>query len=99
MGKHLSWWLMERVQYWEVNEETFCLVANGRNSMFGGQLGGIVLDGQWKESNAWRSMGKHFFGGHWKVPSLVAFIKRRKNIIFTSFHFPLQQILFKHFFY
>jgi hypothetical protein len=90
---------------------------------------GSKLGGPWKESNVWRSIGKHLawwpmeriqclevngeayclvangrnpmlggqwggilLGGQWKVPSLVAFGKRRKNILFTFFHFPPNKI-------
>jgi hypothetical protein len=65
------------------------LLANGRfqvwwpleGSKFGSQWGSILFGGQWKVS---------MLIGPWKVPSLVAFGRRRrkKNIIFTSFHFP-----------
>jgi hypothetical protein len=37
------------------------------------------------------------FGGQWKVPSLVAFRMKNKNILFTPFHFSLQKILLKFF--
>jgi hypothetical protein len=45
----------------------------------GGQWGNIFLGGQWKVP---------MLGGPWKVPSLVTFGTRRRNILFTSFHFP-----------
>jgi hypothetical protein len=37
------------------------------------------LGGQWKVPK---------LGGPWKVSSLVTFGRRRKNILFISFHFP-----------
>jgi hypothetical protein len=49
MGRHIVWWLMEGIQCLEVNGEAYCLVANGRNPMFGGQWGGILLGGLWEE--------------------------------------------------
>jgi len=62
-------------------------------------LEGLMFGDPWKVS---------MFGGLWMVPSLVAlgrfqclvvFGKRKKNNIFTSFHFPpLQRILLKPFF-
>jgi hypothetical protein len=64
------------------------LLANGRfqvwwplkGSKLGSQWGSILFSGQWKVS---------MLGGPWKVPSLVTFKRRRRrrNIIFTSFHF------------
>jgi hypothetical protein len=50
----------------------------------------LMLGGQW---------GSILLGGQWKVASLVAFGGRRKNIIFTSFHFSPHKILFKPFFH
>jgi len=44
----------------------------------------------WKESNTWRSMGKH--------PCLVAFGRRNRSIFFTSSDFSPQKILLKPFF-
>jgi hypothetical protein len=32
--------------------------------------------------------GKSQLGSPWKVPNLVAFGRRRRSILFTSFHFP-----------
>jgi hypothetical protein len=59
---------------------------------------------------AWWSMGKHLIwwpmkgsklDGPWNVPCLVAFgrRRRRKNIIFTSFHFSPHNILLNPFFH
>jgi hypothetical protein len=68
------------------------------------------LSGLWKESNVCKPIGKHLaewlmegskLGGHWNVPCLDAFGKRRrrKNILFTSFHFLPHKILLKPFFH
>jgi hypothetical protein len=54
------------------------LVANERFQAWW-PMKGSKLGGQWKIL---------MFGGSWKVLSLVTFGKRRKSILFTSFHFP-----------
>jgi hypothetical protein len=69
------------------------------------------LDGQWKVLSlvtlgrfqaSWALEGSKL-GGPWNVPCLVAFGRRRKmrrrNILFISFHFSPQKILFNFFFY
>jgi len=46
------------------------------------------LRGQWKVPKLGGQWGNIFLGGQWKVPSLVTFGRKRRNILFTSFHFP-----------
>jgi hypothetical protein len=74
-----------------------CLVAFEMNPMLGGQWKNILLGVQWKvlrlvalgRFQAWWPLEGSKLGGLWNVPYLVAFgrRRRRKNIIFTSFHF------------
>jgi hypothetical protein len=42
--------------------------------------------------------GRPQLGGPWKVPSLVTFGRKRRNIIFTSFHFPPHKFYLNFFF-
>jgi len=51
-----------------------------------------------KEKGKEGGEGRPQFGGQWKVPCLVAFGRRRRNILFTSFYFPPHKILLKPFF-
>jgi hypothetical protein len=52
-----------------------------------------------KEKGKEGGEGRPQFGGQWKVPCLVAFGRRRRNILFTSFYFPPHKILLKPFFF
>jgi hypothetical protein len=51
-----------------------------------------------KEKGKEGGEGRPQFDGQWKVPCLVAFGRRRRNILFTSFYFPPHEILLKPFF-
>jgi hypothetical protein len=42
-----------------------------------------------------RGKGRPQLGGPWNVPCLVAFRRKSKSIIFTSFHFLPHKILLK----
>jgi hypothetical protein len=81
-----------------------------RNHLVWWIMEGSKLNGLWKESNVCKPTGKHFaewlmegskLVGHWNVPCLDAFGKRRKrrSILFNSFHFLPHKILFKLFFH
>ncbi len=85
---------LKRCERKEVMEDPN-LVANGKFQAY-----------PWNESNVWRPMGKHHvwcqmegsnLGGFWNVPCLVAFGRRRRNILFTSFHFSPHKILLQFF--
>jgi len=63
-------------------------VANGEASCLVA-LGSSKLGGQW---------GSILFDDLSKVPSLVAFKRRMRNILFTCFHFPLNKFYLNFFF-
>jgi hypothetical protein len=50
------------------------------------------MEREGEDSHAWRLMEGSKLGGQWKVPSLVA---NGRKILFTSSHFPLNQIYLK----
>jgi hypothetical protein len=75
-------------------------------SMFGGQWGIIftkclmecsMFGSQWGSIFTWCPRECSMFSGPCNVPCLVAFGRKRINIIFTSFHFSPHEILFKFF--
>jgi hypothetical protein len=83
------------------------LVAFEMNPMLGGQWGNILLGDLWNvpylvafEMNLMLGgqWGNILLGGPWNVPYLVAFGRRRRSILFMSFHFSPHKILLKHFF-
>jgi hypothetical protein len=68
-------------------KEDHNLVANERFQTWW-RLEGSKLSGQW---------GSILFGDQWKVLNLAALGRKRRNIIFTCFHFSPHKILLKFF--
>ncbi len=79
---HVWWSMGKNLTWWPM--EGFNVWWPLDCSMFGGQWGNILFGGQWKVL---------MFNGPWKVSSLMAYGRKRKNIIFTCFYFPLTNLL------